>query len=168
MVRPEFSCKLMGPRPPALAWAQELARIAWWGSVFGPGAGEPSCNAFSHTWKSVLSLELILGLMWCVESAWNFGYTPRKPLGAVHFTTLKSLVSVLRRYVVSGSLYIDLSFANRMTERQTVLLLPNLMLLLYVLLVFALCFLYFLFCTSDLSPSLPILLILLFLIFLYY
>ena len=39
-----------------------------------------------------------------------------------------------------------------MTERQTVLLLTDLMLLLYVLLVFALCFPYFLFCTSDLSP----------------
>ena len=103
-----------------------------------------------------------------VQSVLIFGYTPRKPLSSVHFTTLKSLVSVFQRRDVSVSLYIDLSFANRMTERQTVLLLTDLMLLLYVLLVFALCFPYFLFCTSDLSPSLPILLILLFLIFLYY
>ena len=107
---------------PALGWTRELARIAW-----------TVCAAFSHTWKSVLSLELILGLMRCVESVWNFGYTPRKPLGAVHFTTLKSLLQVLRRYVVSGSLYIDLSFANRMTERQTVQWVPVFCRLLYVL-----------------------------------
>lgn len=88
------------------------------------------------------------------ESVWNFGYTPRKPLGAVHFTTLKSLVSVSQRRDVSRSLYIDLSFANRMTERQTVLLPTDLMLLLYVLLVLALYFPYSTFCTSDLSLSL--------------
>ena len=154
-VRPENSGKLMGFRPPAWAWARELAQIA-----------RLSCAAFSHTWKSVLSLELIDLLFDMFQSVWNFGYTPRKPLSSVHFTTLKSLVSVLRRQGSSRSLYIDCCFANRMTERQTVQWVPVFVLLLYVLLVFALCFPYFLFCTSDLSPSLPILLILLFLIFL--
>ena len=156
-MRPEFSSKLMGFVRPALAWTRELARIAW-----------PRCNAFSHTWKSVLSLELIELMFSMVQSVWDFGYTPRKPLSSVHFTTLKSLVPVSQRRDVSVSLYIDCCFANRMTERQTVLLLTDLMLLLYVLLVFALCFSYSTFCTNDLSPSLPILLILLFLIFLYY
>ena len=133
-----------------------------------PGAGEPSCNAFSHTWKSVTSSELIAFMFSMLQSVLIFVYTPRKPLSSVHFTTLKSLLTVLRRHGSSRSLYIDCCFANRMTERQTVLLLTDLMLLLYVLLVFALCFSYSTFCTSDLSPSLPILLILLFLIFLYY
>ena len=135
--------------PPDLAWARELVRIAWWGSVFGPGAGETSCNAFSHTWKSVLSLELIALMFSGWESVLIFGYTPRKPLSSVHFTTLKSLVSVLRRHGFSRSLYIDLSFANRMTERQTVQWVLVFCRLLYVLLVFARCFPYFLFCTSD-------------------
>ena len=149
-------------------WVEDAVR--WWDSC-GPlgmstGAGSLVCAAFSHTWKSVLSLELIALVFREWESVLIFGYTPRKPLSSVYFTTLKSLVSVLRRQGSSRSLYIDCCFANRMTERQTVLLLTDLMLLLYVLLVFALCFPYFLFCTSDLSPSFPILLILLFLIFL--
>lgn len=114
-----------------------------------PGAGELRCNAFSHTWKSVTSSELTELMFGMVQSVLIFGYTPRKPLSSVHFTTLKSLLTVLRRYGFSGSLYIDLSFANRMTERQTVQWVLVFCRLLYVLLVFALCFSYFLFCTSD-------------------
>ena len=110
MLRPENSGRLMGIRAGPLAWARELARIAW-----------TVCNAFSHTWKSVLSLELIALVFSMVQSVLIFGYTPRKPLSSVHFTTLKSLLTVLRRQGSSRSLYIDCCFANRMTERQTVL-----------------------------------------------
>ena len=105
-MRPKFSGDSCGP---ALEWARELARIAW-----------PDCNAFSHTWKSVLSLELIAFVSGMLQSVLIFGYTPRKPLSSVHFTTLKSLLQVFQRRDVSRSLYIDCCFANRMTERQTV------------------------------------------------